>query len=59
VEAEAALRFKLGVEEDLELQLVWMFASVFLSVWKLRLEKSRVLLYEVRAQLEVNGQPHK
>jgi hypothetical protein len=42
VEVEAALTLKLCVEEDLELLLVWMMASVLQSVWKPRLEKSRV-----------------
>ena len=29
-------------------------ASVFLSVWKLRVDKSRIQLYKVRDQLEAN-----
>ena len=31
-----------------------VMASVFLSVWKLRVDKSRIQLYKVRAQLEAN-----
>ena len=51
-DAESALRLELNVEEDLQLPLVWLLASVFLAIWKLRLDKARVQLYEVRAQLE-------
>ena len=43
---------ELNVGEDLELPLVWLLTTVFLSIWKLRLDKIRVQLYEVRAQLE-------
>ena len=39
-------------EKDLELPLVWLTATVFLAIWKLRVDKSRVQIYEVRAQLE-------
>ena len=52
VEVEAALRLEFVVEEDVELPLVWMLATVFLAIWKLRKEQSRVELYEVRATLE-------
>ena len=52
VEVEAALRLEINVEEEFELPLVWMLATVFLAIWKLRVDKSRVQLYEVRAQLE-------
>ena len=54
MEVGAALRLEINVEEDLELPLVWLMASVFLSVWKLRVDKSRIQLYQVRAQLEAN-----
>ena len=53
-EVGEALRLEMNVEEDLELPLVWLMASVFLSVWKLRVDKSRIQLYQVRAQLEAN-----
>ena len=52
IEVEAALRLEFVVEEDVELPLVWMLATVFLAIWKLRKEQSRVELYEVRATLE-------
>ena len=52
LDVESALRLELKVGEDLELPLVWLLATVFLSIWKLRVERSRVQLYEVRAQLE-------
>jgi hypothetical protein len=52
IDVDAALRLEIDVEEDLELPLVWLMATVFLAIWKLRVDKSRVQLYEVRAQLE-------
>ena len=52
IEVEAVLRLELGVEEDLELPVVWMISTVFSAIWKLRADKSRVQLYEIRAQLE-------
>ena len=52
LEVEAALRLDFQLEEDLELPVVWMMASVLLIVWNLRVKKSRIQLYEVRAQLE-------
>ena len=52
VETEQVLRLELNVEEDFELPLVWMIASLFLIVWDLITTKSRIQLYEVRAQLE-------
>ena len=54
IEVGAALRLEINVEEDLELPLVWLMASVFLSVWKLRVDKARIQLYQVRAQMEAN-----
>ena len=54
IEVGAASRLEINVEEDLELALVWLMASVLLSVWKLRVDKSRIQLYQVRAQLEAN-----
>ena len=52
IEVEAVLRLELGVEEDLELPVVWMISTVFSAIWKLRTDKSRVQLYKIRAQLE-------
>ena len=52
IDVDAALRLEIAVEEDLELPLVWLTATVFLAIWKLRVDKSRVQLNEVSAQLE-------
>ena len=52
LEVEAALRLELDVDEVHQLPLVWLVATVCSVVWKLRIEKSRVKLYDVRAQLE-------
>ena len=52
LDVESTLRLELNVGEDLELPLVWLLATVFLSIWKLRIDKSRVQLYEDRAQLK-------
>ena len=43
---------EVGAALRLELPLVWLVATVCSVVWKLRIEKSRVKLYDVRAQLE-------
>ena len=52
LETESVLRLELEVDDDMELPLVWLIATVFHSIWKLRTEKSRVRLYEIRAQME-------
>ena len=52
IDVDAALRLEIDVEEDLEFTSVWLTATVFLAIWKLRVDKSRVQIYEVRAQLE-------
>ena len=52
IDVEAALRLNFQVEEELQLPLVCLMASVLLSVWNLRMKKSRIQLYEIRAQLE-------
>ena len=52
IDVEAAIRLEIDIEEEMELPIVWMLATVFQAIWKLRVEKSRVLLYDVRAQLE-------
>ena len=49
---ESALRMDFDVEDDIELPLVWLIATVSLEIWKLRVDKSRVQLYDVRSQLE-------
>ena len=51
-DVDAALRLEIDIEEEMELPLVWIVATVFQVIWKLRVDKSRVTLYEVRAQLE-------
>ena len=40
------------VQEDSQLPLVWLIATVASEIWKLRIDKSKVQLYEVRAQME-------
>ena len=52
IEAEAALRLELHVDQDLELPLVWYIATVLHSVWNLRQSGTKVQQYLVRAQLE-------
>ena len=51
-DVDASLRLEIDIEEEMELPLVWIVATVFQVIWKLRVDKSRVTLYEVRAQLE-------
>ena len=41
LETESVLRLELEVDDDMELPLVWLIATVFHSIWKLRTEKSR------------------
>ena len=52
VPAESALRLDFDVQEDSQLPLVWLIATVASEIWKLRIDKSKVKLYEVRAQME-------
>ena len=52
LEVEAALRLEFDVAEEMELPLVWLVGTVGQAVWKLRADKSRVNLYEIRSQLE-------
>ena len=44
LEVEAAVRLEFEAEEDMELPLVRLLATVFLSVWSLRLNKARIQL---------------
>ena len=52
LEVEAALRLDMKLEQDLELPVVWLLATVLHSVWTLRQAGGKVQLYFVRAQLE-------
>ena len=49
---EAVLRLEIDVDEGLELPLVWLVAASFSALWKLRVEKTRATLFEIRSQLE-------
>ena len=52
VEVGSALRLELDVDDDMEHPLVWMLATVLQAVWSLRVAKSKIQLYDIRAQLE-------
>ena len=52
IDVKSALCLEIDVEEDLELPLVWMLATVFSAIWKLRIAKTKILLFEVRSTLE-------
>jgi hypothetical protein len=52
VDVSTALRLELEVDEEMQLPLVWLVGTVCQAIWKLRIEKSRIQLYEVRSQLE-------
>ena len=51
-DAQALLRLEVHAEEDLELPLVWLIATIFQSMRKLRETKNKVEPYLVRAELE-------
>ena len=51
-DAQALLWLEVHAEEDLELPLVWLIATIFQSMWKLRETKNKVEPYLVRAELE-------
>ena len=46
------MRLELDVDQELEYPLVWLLATVFQAIWSIRVVKSKVQLYEIRAQLE-------
>ena len=52
IQADAALRLELPVEEDQELPVVWVTANVLRSIWNLRQSGKRVRPYLVRSKLE-------
>ena len=52
IDLMSALSLEIQADEEMELPLVWLLSTVFLSIWTLRISKSKVQLYEVRAQLE-------
>ena len=51
---ESALRLEFDLADEMELPLVWLVGTVGQAVWKLRADKCRVYLYEIRSQLEAN-----
>ena len=48
LDVSTALRLELEVDEE----MVWLVGTVCQAIWKLRIDKSRIQLYEVRSQLE-------
>ena len=52
LQADAALRLEIQVEEDHELPVVWMMATLLRIVWNLRQSSSKIRPYQVRSQLE-------
>ena len=52
LDVQALLRLELHVDEDLELPLVWLIATIFNAMWKFRESKNKVEPYRVRAELE-------
>ena len=54
LQAEAALRLDLQVEDDEELPLVWIIATVLSTLWNLRQSGSKIRRYLIRAQMEAS-----
>ena len=52
LQADAALRLEIQVEEELELPVIWMMATLLRIVWNLRQSSSKIRLYLVRSQFE-------
>ena len=53
VSAAALLRLELpSLSEELQLPMVTFLSSVLLIIWEKRLSRSRILLYDTRANLE-------
>ena len=52
LQADAALRLEIQVEEEHELPVVWMLAPLLRIVWNLRKSRSKIRPYQVRSQLE-------
>ena len=52
LDVDAVLRLEIDVDEGLELPLVWLVAASFSALWKLRVEKTKTTLFEIRSQLE-------
>ena len=52
IDVKAVLRLEINVDEGLELPLVWLVATTFSSLWKLRVDNTRTTLFEIRSQLE-------
>ena len=54
LQADALLRLELPVQEDMELPVVWVIATVLGSVWNLRQSSSRVTQHLIRSKLEAD-----
>ena len=52
LEAEAALRLELELEEDHELPVVWVFTTILRLLWNSRQSSTKVKQYLIRSQLE-------
>ena len=52
LQADAALRLELPVEEDQELPVVWVTANVLRCIWNLRQSGTRVRPHLIRSKLE-------
>ena len=52
IDVKAVIRLEIDVDEGLELPLVWLVAASFSALWKLRMEKTKATLFEIRSQLE-------
>ena len=52
LQVDAVLRLEIQVEEELELPVVWLVATLLRLVWELRQSSSRIRPYQVKSQLE-------
>ena len=48
------LRLELPVEEDMELPVVWLLATVLRTLWNLKQSSTKVRQYLIRSQLEAD-----
>ena len=54
LQAEAVLRLELPIEEDTELPVVWLLATVLQTLWNLKQSSTKVRQYLIRSQLEAD-----
>ena len=54
LQAEAVLRLELPIEEDMELPVVWLLATVLRTLWNLKQSSTKVRQYLIRSQLEAD-----